>query len=713
MDFLLTCFGGGSPDVASILEKYGRLQSEVKRDSFVSQNGRIQIAYQKSTRFEIGMTAPLGQHGFILREGYSLEATDKAVLTACQAEDIDKIVSKIQEIIESAFGEFCYVIVVGSRVIIFQSIGGTRPLFYRVVDGAVLASNRSSPLADVAFGRCDLDYMGMSEVIAFDSLISDCTAFKSISKLSTGAVIVIDFSFTTPRHHIYEAQNIFADGSSPREFSELMTECEDVVGHVVADLKQYSQEADFNALSTYNLSGGKDSRVLALILREAGILQKYKSFMTVGLEEYGEVKAARLFAQQAKIPLKVVPPAGDGGDNFTGFNKKLGDHLFQMEGEISPRILHGNLALQQMNITGHEAGLREAFPVNKALNSWPAVRKYITSEFRNINVDPIRMLRTLPTIDIMNKFFNKIESAIRYGVRPENFLQWQAIVNRGSRWVGRLTGQSAAHGFYINPLLHPRIVKFVHNAGLRARHAEIFHSTVLYTLGRDYLNIPFSGQSLSVEFQKFLQQRNISFADQIPLGLTYNETLWWNKLYALDDNKYIRSLLYCSRTEPLDELIDFNALDNYVDTHKVPSARPILGIFSVIGTGIISRHGGVDSNISNTALSVVREAIEQAKLPNIRMSSPKSFIKFIGRIDIKEKGRVAGWIKETSKGSPLSVEVVYNGNILAEGKQNIRRNDVARVHGGSELCGFDLEFPPVDQPGNIKIRVKGHAFTLS
>jgi hypothetical protein len=545
-------------DQRSILEKTDK-QHFIQMKDDVALLARSRFNYQGSPIYENGNSFTV-LVGYIVSEKFQ---NDPQTIT----KQIHYLLKQSgdRSWIDMALGEFQIVHFDGVKVEFLLSKTMTHPLYYSEDSAGIGISNRSA-LACLLVANPSFDVMAQLEIIAFDSIISNRTAYEQVLCLDRGTQLTFDGKIRLiPKQNLWHLE-------APTDFSGTKDLSDWFVRHLALLPKQMNIDRDM----TFNLSGGKDSRVLLSLFKAAGLMDYHSEVITLGEQNDPEVLAAKNITQHYHLAHTIKPrqvPANS-------FLEKLPLHIFQMEGEINARVLHGNYkGLRKCVFTGHEAGLRESFVGTESINSLEDVNSFIDT---SIPLDPIGFLHAEPKL-LMRAGIKKIhEQSHRFGVLPKNFINWFSIVGRGCRWVGKLTSSSSPSGLYANLFCSSRIVEYAHNLGVENRKREMFHFAMLAHIDTEILTYPFANQDWNDDLKK--QFGYIKFPP--PLRAGPNPVLqWWDRMFQ---NKILfKQIIDKTRHPKLERFIDYNKMFSYIDKVQNPSARAMLSIFAVITSNVM------------------------------------------------------------------------------------------------------------------------------
>ena len=139
-----------------------------------------------------------------------------------------------------------------------------------------------------------LDPQTQVEIMAFDSILSDRTAFVDTNCLSRGHSINVDYTGNQFKMTRIKDDSLWADDSL--EFSNVREAYDSLIpvkDWFIDHLRLLPEQMKIDSDMPFNLSGGKDSRLLLTLFREAGLMNYHSNVLTYGEKTDGEVEAAR------------------------------------------------------------------------------------------------------------------------------------------------------------------------------------------------------------------------------------------------------------------------------------------------------------------------------------------------------------------------------------------------------------------------------------
>ncbi|BDZ69410.1 hypothetical protein [Methanobacterium ferruginis] len=361
----------------------------------------------------------------------------------------------------------------------------------------------------------------------------------------------------------------------------------------------------------------------------------HSNVITYGEETDAEVEAARVITKHYNLEHKVVPRGVTGNV----FLDKLPLHIYQLEGEINCRILHGNyLGRRKVLFTGIDFGIAERFPDTEKIQDLNDLNDYLTTR---MPFDPIGFLNNDSISSMYDTLNDILQDSINWNVPPGEFLNWFSVIGRGARWDGKVTSMSSPSGLFANPLCSQPVVKAGINMGVANRKRQLLHFAIMSSIDKEIIKYPFYNQEWDKDIVKEFKNE-FEFPKEPITSNTVRkaDTMWWDDIY-LDNNKTtIKRIIYGARHPDLDSYINYNKLFNYITKVDMPSHRAMLQIFSVISANLLFHAG----DITKEGMKKITEVIDNIKkdiethkydnsfdinLQDPNAPTPHSFIDFV------------------------------------------------------------------------------------
>lgn len=495
--------------------------------------------------------------------------------------------------LDNCLGEFQIINYTKKLLQVILSPSMTHPLYYREADSEIVISNRSS-LTQLSLYKKNIkiDIQSQLEIIAFDSILENNTAFLDTKCLERGYNISVNYKYSTPKLELIKRKDFWSTNYTAPPLEDALDQINSLYEWFVNHLNLLQYQLNIDDKMSFHLSGGKDSRLLLSLFQKSGLIKYFNSILTYGeTSSDPEVRAAKLVTDHYKLKHEVK----SRGVSNNVFFEKLPQHIYQLEGEINCRILLGNYKNKgKTHFTGHEL-LRESFRNTEHLRNTRDVNSFILEK---LPLDPIRVVNQNAYVEMKEKVFNIFdESIIRWNIKPENFFNYFFIIGRGSRWLGKITSMSSPSGLYSNIFAATPIVKYAHNIGVQNRNREIIHFGMLMNADSNILKYPFAKQKWHADIiSKYKDIYNIP--DYAIEGNGYNIRIenWWDTIYSMDKNQYIKRVIESLRHKDLDFYIDYDMLYYYIDVAKNPSMRAMLSIYAIISSNLLLHAGDITLN---------------------------------------------------------------------------------------------------------------------
>lgn len=486
--------------------------------------------------------------------------------------------------LDNCLGEFQILHINQRTLNIYCSKLKTHPVYYKEGKGHLVISNRTSLVHVTSMAPPRLDMQAQLEIIAYDSLLEDRTAFEDVHSLSKGHRLCVSFE-PSPRLHLVRDKRLWANPlTQTPDMGEAFDRAVELKDWLLKHLSLLPKQMKIDQGMSFNLSGGKDSRLLLSLFVQSGIMDFHDNVLTYGEKQDPEVITACLIVKHYGLDHRIIPR----GVSQNVFFEKLPLHIYQMEGEINCRVLHGNfLGRRKTLFTGHDPVLREPFIGTEMVRNFGDVAEFIE---KRLPLDPIGILREDVLRKMKNQLYLMLEEAQEWGVKAENFLSWFVIHSRIERWLGKVTSMSSPCGLYANVFCSTPIVEYAHNIGVSNRKNEMFHFALLSLLDENVLQYPFANQDWSSDIIHYfgkrfkLPKRKIQSGKNAPLP-------WWEILYHHDGKEGLIRAINASRHNAFEEYIDYKRLFNYIRHVNQPSARAMLSLFAVISSNMLFHAG--------------------------------------------------------------------------------------------------------------------------
>lgn len=516
------------------------------------------------------------EDGFVLFHGWCVGVQFEDDRRLCESIHAAVLEGRaLADLFADAFGEVSVFYQRGDRLEHFQTITGTRTVYYsrQPTANAYAIANRAS-LCAAAFPwmQSNINTEALIDVVACDQVIGQKSSIAKVFRLlptekiesRRGHLFVSDRQLLLPR---------IADISLGGAYDL----CRDIVERMKLGVRRLLEIGLLSAQDSIPLSGGRDSRcILAMVTSAVGKAEKIKAH-TVGIDTSDEVKAARMLCDQAQITHSVSVPS----NSQVNFLDKLALHNFQLEGEISARILHGNfLGNRGPVLTGHEV-FRETVVDDVEADDFAA------SIVDRYPLDPVGICGEKARERIRFELEERLFSFEALGVLPAQWKLFSRLLDRGARWVGKLTENSEPAGPYLNPFCTDAVMNAMAQIPEQFRALDILHFTLLNELNPEWLSVPFANQRWAEEL------RNSDFSgahvtDKIVEQGTGSPG-WWNVM--LQDRERFAGILCCVIQDDAEDAFDARKLLATVSSGRHLGSRDVLSLFGVLGAASVIRMG--------------------------------------------------------------------------------------------------------------------------
>ncbi len=536
---------------------------------------------------------------------------------------------------QGAFGEFQVVHFDGEKVEVFCSKLMTHPVYYREEKGTKLVANRAT-LTNIAFEKVPtLNVKTQLEIIAFDSIFENKTAFEEVSCLDRGYHIRLEKEKELRK---IKEEQLWADSSFEiKDMAQMYKDFKDYLDQYINKLSLLTKQMHLDEGMQFSISGGKDSRTLMTIFAEAGILKKFDYAFTYGEEDNPEVLAAKpvakYFGMEHRSKPRSVPQ--------NVYLQRLPHHIFQMEGEVNSRTLHGTYMNQRkMDFTGHEAALKEYFADSHLVEDEQGLKDFI--DYR-LPLDPIGFVKKEEREAMRKEIWGLYEKAHNdWQVPPENFPAFFSATGLGCRWGGKLTSASSVSGPYLNLLCAEDIIHFTFNMGPKNRKKELFHFFTIGHLAPRLLKHPFAFQTWNEEVQKAFANQ-FTIANEAIKGDVKRAYNWWDMIYQEDKGKKLIQLIEGTRHKSLDPYIDYPKLYKYIHATRASQGRELLSIFGLITANALFQGGDVTRESTQKLIDFLDDTTR--KIDRNLISVPRERLSLGELLDVKNNN----YLKEKVK----------------------------------------------------------------
>lgn len=620
------------------------------------------------------------QDKFVLLTGYIVSKDFHNYNRENIAECIFSLLNKKRvEWVDEALGEFQIIYYDGEKIEIYYNKSMTHPIYYREDGIKYVISNRASLCnLDLNNYTPTIDPISQLEIVAFDSILRNRTAFKEVKCLERGYSIKLQKCSYKVEFKLIKFKEFWSEGYVNLSLKEAMERGREINRWLVENLDLMDKQLKIDSGMEFHLSGGKDSRSLISVFQNAGLMRYFNNVLTFGEDNDPEVIAAKNITQR----LNLYHINKERGINRAVLFDRLPHHIYQLEGEINCRVLQGNYETKRKtHFTGHELGLREAYANTGSIKDYKDAKKFIE---KHLPMDPIGILSQKFHKLARNEMYNIAEKAQEFNIMASNFPNYYAIVGRGARWVGKLTSMSEANGLYSNVLCSTKIVKYAHNIGVKNRGAEAFHFSSLLETNSNLLKFPFANQDWAKEIKVIYGNKYSLPENPICSKSTSQKQIkqWWDVLYQRQNKQYIKKIIDALRHKELEQYIDYNLLYYYIDAANNPSMRAMLSIYALISSNLLLHSGDITKSticdMKKTLSEVEKYADGDSKMFMMKESKNVLFLPLKNQIyknffsdNPKGSDRVNLRLNRNAKGENNQILFIHSGNkteILLEEK---------------------------------------------
>ncbi len=559
-----------------------------------------------------------GSPVFIKKEAFTCLAG--YVLSPKLENDPDTIANQVHHRLNSpeeargAFGEYQIAHFDGRNVRVFCSKLMTHPVYYRQEGSEVTISNRAS-LTNI--GREEpvkLDVMAQLQIIAHDHIFENRTAFEGVYCLDRGCHLVLPQE--GPLQKIKE-ESLWGDPAFERaDMMSLYRGFEKNLRAYIEKLSLLPRQTHMDTGMPFGISGGKDSRLLMAIFAETGILKLFDGSFTYGEEDNPEVIAAKPIAKYFGMAHEARPRSIPTNT----YLNRLGHHVFQMEGEVNSRTLHGTyMNKRKVDFTGHQFATRENFTGEHLIKTEEDLKKYLGTGFP---LDPIGFLRPRDLKTMGADLLGQFDRAKQWHITADNFLAYFNAAGQGTRWGGKLTAASSVSGPYMSLLCAEDMMTFTINMGPENRRKELFHLFTLGYLAPKLLTLPFAYQRWNPQAQEVFSQK-FPMTEDVIKGEAKKSYNWWDMVYQDDEGKNLVRLIEGLRHPALENYVDYNHVYRYIGQIKASKGRELLSIFGLITANALFQAGDVTllgrDRLTDTIEQIKKEMEQKTKpLPKVK-----------------------------------------------------------------------------------------------
>ena len=405
---------------------------------------------------------------------------------------LDKIASRDPDaLFQDLRGSYnCASFTLRNGLIAFSDFAGTYPVYWRAMDGCVVASNSPMALAGMT-PQSGIDLRSVSWLIGHSNIFGRKMPQSSVEVVPPGSFLRVDRG--THKHCIRALDsNVWPAASLGGDEDNLpTTEWDDITQHLIENVSAVSRACPHIRLS---LTGGKDSRLVLAVALAAGLRKQVVTF-TNGPEGSPEVACAQEVAALAKVEHEAVVsrPAASRHDHMVTW-QRLRSHAFRYAGTVCPWDgSTGDLSGLSVELTGFGGELYRG-PGGHAKqfgNLAFLTKENLLPFWINYHqpMDPLGILsgemRDFQT-NWLESWIEHARPVWRTDVLPEKFF----VENRICHWNGPLA-QNVLGRIKTTPLLSPQVARAVFRMSPLARSHERFHFEVMRRAAPELAAAPF------------------------------------------------------------------------------------------------------------------------------------------------------------------------------------------------------------------------------
>lgn len=277
---------------AKLIEQFNEasvLIDEPTKIHYIKDNKAI-VLYRHRFDYQ-GIPVNIQDDGFCAIVGYvvSNELNNDPDTISNQVNN--KLLEVDKEWLDASLGEFQIVHFQDDILNFYLSRAMTHPLYYCEEGDGIFISNRSSVIANNLSTYPSINVLSQLEVIAFDSIINGCSAFEGIHCLRPGEDIQVDFRERQATLEISHSSFYWSNEStSSYSVDEAHQGCKKLVAWMVDHLAILPKQMKLPDGMVFNLSGGKDSRLLLALFVKSGFIKSFDHVLTLGNEGDAEVR---------------------------------------------------------------------------------------------------------------------------------------------------------------------------------------------------------------------------------------------------------------------------------------------------------------------------------------------------------------------------------------------------------------------------------------
>jgi hypothetical protein len=381
---------------------------------------------------------------------------------------------------------------------------GSQPLFYQRLGEAWLISN-SVYLIEQITGVGELDALGASTFITFGWVGGGRTLRRSVRPIPPGQRWIWRESDVDPEQRVYCAPTDITNQEHQRLTPEFF---ERLADEVTLPLRGLSE--DFGPVKSA-LTGGRDSRLIMLLMRRAGLPARY---WTAGEPGSLDLEIAGKIAQKLDLPYHVVPLPGAEvvahWDELCWQAVQRNDgmcNLYQMDNLLD---VPDDLERLEVNLWGQggEAARGYSTGTDFFLNphSTAGLQRYLADKFIRTHSGIVRP----EAVELVEDYIaQSVERFQGMGVTPENvpdiFYLYERIASRGRCNVRSTAPAQDLYSIYTSRAF----VRANYSVPVLQRPTEPFHYGLTYLLSPELHGFPYEKDNNGFRKSSWRSQRPV------------------------------------------------------------------------------------------------------------------------------------------------------------------------------------------------------------
>ncbi len=463
----------------------------------------------------------------------------------------------------------------------FNCLTRVEPVYFLENRYCIVVGNRASLVWGLGNRSINFDY-DEDALLTFATagwLVNDLTPYKGVKLLPNGHKIAIsasDFRISPYKPYYFYETN---------DESYLEGLIDPIQEELVSGIKLFSK---FKDKISVNLSGGKDSRILAAACHKAGI--RY-SCITSGGELFPDMVVAKEVVQLLDCP-EHITSARDSNNIAPEIDifKKVDHHIQVGEGMLS--INDPTYEIRQKPaflLSGHGGELLRG-GYDRSLDrprvgNLEAAKKFLKDlTLHNASLflkEEAIQSQLAYNESIMEKFLNS-------GFPFINFYDWMYTVYRETRGIGSIRQGSSFGAFSFSPFLNDNLLKLAWHFPLEFRKEEHLYFQLLKNINPQLayhrfadsrwkfeMHAPSSGQSMQ-EWEK---------RAPLPPGPVNHSAHNWRSGYDGYLRTVIRDYLLQNANNSMFKLVDYGKLEKILNAEPPTNnsvIKSILGLFTAV-----------------------------------------------------------------------------------------------------------------------------------